>query len=45
VARRDIAKGDEITNDYRLLDAAFCAAFLKKKKPMGNGRARKTRSR
>jgi SET domain-containing protein len=33
VARRDIAKGDEITNDYRLLDAAFCAAFLKKKKP------------
>jgi SET domain-containing protein len=33
VARRDIAKGDEITNDYRMLDAAFCAAFLKKKSP------------
>ena len=30
VARRDIAKGDEITNDYRLLDAAFCAAFLRR---------------
>ena len=31
VATRDIAKGDEITNDYRILDCAFCAAFLKKK--------------
>ncbi len=31
VACRDIAKGDEITNDYRMLDLAFCAAFLKKR--------------
>jgi hypothetical protein len=30
VARRDIPKGAEITNDYRLFDRAFCAAFLKK---------------
>jgi len=29
VARRDIRKGEEITNDYRLFDAEFCAAFLK----------------
>jgi uncharacterized protein len=32
VARRDIPKGSEITNDYRMLDKAFCAAFLKKKR-------------
>ena len=32
VARRDIAKGEEITNNYRLFDMAFCAAFLKKKR-------------
>ena len=32
VARRNIPKGTEITNDYRLFDAVFCAAFLKKKK-------------
>src|SRR3954447_21631772 len=32
VACRDIFRGDEITNDYRILDRAFCAAFLKKKK-------------
>lgn len=31
IARRDIPKGVEITNDYREFDAAFCAAFLKKK--------------
>jgi Proteins containing SET domain len=31
IARRDIAKGAEITNDYREFDAAFCAAFLKEK--------------
>jgi SET domain-containing protein len=30
IARRNIAKGEEITNDYREFDAAFCAAFLKK---------------
>jgi len=31
VASRDIPKGTEITNYYRLFDTAFCAAFLKKK--------------
>ncbi|MGB7256740.1 MAG: SET domain-containing protein [Pseudolabrys sp.] len=31
IACRDIRKGAEITNDYREFDAAFCAAFLKKK--------------
>ena len=31
VAARDIRKGDEITNDYGLFDAEFCAAFLAKK--------------
>ena len=31
IARRNIRKGEEITNDYREFDAAFCAAFLKKK--------------
>jgi SET domain-containing protein len=30
LARRDIRKGDEITNDYRAFEASFCAAFLKK---------------
>ena len=39
-AKRTIAKGEEITNSYRLFDYAFCAAFLKKKKrPLrANGR-------
>jgi len=32
VASRNIRKGEEITNDYRLFDRAFCAAFLKKRK-------------
>jgi SET domain-containing protein len=31
IARRNISKGVEITNDYREFDAGFCAAFLKKK--------------
>lgn len=31
VARRNIAKGAEITNDYRDFDPTFCAAFLKEK--------------
>jgi SET domain-containing protein len=31
IARGNIRKGDEITNDYRAFEAAFCAAFLKKK--------------
>ena len=30
IARRDIRKGDEITNDYHAFEASFCAAFLKK---------------
>ena len=29
IARRNIRKGEEITNDYREFDLAFCAAFLK----------------
>jgi uncharacterized protein len=33
VARRNIRKGEEITNDYRLFEPTFCAAFLKKKQP------------
>ena len=32
LARRNIRKGEEITNDYRAFEAAFCAAFLKKPK-------------
>jgi SET domain-containing protein len=31
IARRNIRKGDEITNDYREFDAALCASFLKRK--------------
>jgi SET domain-containing protein len=31
IARRDIAKGVEITNDYREFEPGFCAAFLQKK--------------
>mgnify|MGYP001602625675 CR=1 FL=1 len=33
VARRTIRRGTEITNDYRAFEAAFCAAFLKEKRP------------
>lgn len=29
IARRDIRKGSEITNDYRAFETSFCAAFLK----------------
>jgi len=32
LARSNIRKGEEITNDYRAFEAAFCAAFLKKPK-------------
>jgi len=32
VARRNIRKGEEITNDYRQFDRGFCAAFLKTKR-------------
>jgi len=45
VAKRDIAKGDEITNDYRMLDAAFCAAFLNRKTPRRNGKVHRARPR
>jgi hypothetical protein len=31
IARRNIRKGEEITNDYREFDAVLCASFLKKK--------------
>jgi hypothetical protein len=31
IARRNIRKGEEITNDYREFDAVLCAAFLRKK--------------
>jgi SET domain-containing protein len=31
VAVRDIPKGTEITNDYRLFDPVLCAAFLQNK--------------
>ena len=30
IARRNIAKGAEITNDYREFEPGFCAAFLRK---------------
>ena len=32
VARRNIRKGEEITNDYHDFDPTLCAAFLKKEK-------------
>ena len=32
IARANIRRGEEITNDYRAFEAAFCAAFLKKPK-------------
>jgi|SRR5664279_2166156 len=32
IARNNIRKGEEITNDYRAFEAAFCAAFLKPKR-------------
>ena len=39
IAKHDIPKGSEITNDYRDFDAALCAAFLKAKPPRpANGR-------
>lgn len=31
IARCNIAKGTEITNDYREFDPEFCASFLRKK--------------
>lgn len=39
-AKRAIAKGEEITNSYRLFDAAFCASFLKKKKSAAKAKGR-----
>jgi uncharacterized protein len=46
VASRDIPKGTEITNSYRLFDTAFCAAFLKKKaKPKPATKASQSRHR
>lgn len=43
IARRDIAVGTEITNDYREFDTVFCAAFLKKKKPTPRRRLKAAR--
>jgi SET domain-containing protein len=40
VASRDIPKGAEITNNYRLFDRCLCAAFLKKKKRKAASRDR-----
>jgi hypothetical protein len=47
VAQRNIAKGSEITNDYRAFKTAFCAAFLKKpaRKPRRKLRASRSRGR
>ena len=38
IARCDIRKGMEITNDYRAFEAKFCAAFLKKKRNRGRNK-------
>lgn len=38
IAAQDIARGVEITNDYREFDPALCAAFLKKP---ANGKSKK----
>ena len=38
IARSNIRKGEEITNDYRAFEASFCAAFLKKKPPARRNR-------
>ena len=45
VASRDIPKGTEITNCYRLFDTAFCAAFLKKKAKPKQPKASRSRRR
>jgi len=37
IARRTIAKGTEITNDYRAFETSFCATFLKTKKSSPSG--------
>ncbi len=43
IARCDIRKGTEITNDYRAFEPAFCAAFLKKQVQPRARRARAAR--
>ena len=45
LARRNIRKGQEITNDYRAFEAAFCAAFLKKKNTTARNGSRAAKSR
>jgi uncharacterized protein len=40
IARRNIRKGEEITNDYGEFDAKLCASFLKEKKSPGRARSR-----
>lgn len=41
ITSRRIAKGTEITNDYREFDATLCAAFLKEKKEKKDKKAKK----
>ncbi len=41
IARVDIPKGTEITNDYREFDTALCAAFLKERKMVSRQRAKR----
>ena len=43
IARRNIRKGEEITNDYREFDATLCAGFLKS--PVIPARGRRPRAR
>ncbi|HZD89134.1 MAG TPA: SET domain-containing protein [Pseudolabrys sp.] len=45
IARWDIPKGTEITNDYREFDAALCAAFLKEKKSKKKKKAKQKKAR
>jgi len=39
IARHNIRKGEEITNDYREFDLAFCAAFLKARRKSARRRS------
>lgn len=45
IASRRIAKGTEITNDYREFDAALCAAFLKEKKDRKKKKKKKAKKK
>ncbi len=41
IARSNIPKGAEITNNYRMFDVGLCSTFLAKKKKPGKKRARR----